>query len=158
MPAPGIFAGGRRGMKPHRLYHQDFYAWALRSAKLLRQGKFKEIDVEHIAEEIESMGKSDKRELMSRFIVLMAHLLKWQFQPERRGNSWRRTIVTQRTKIPLVLVDSPSLNHELAETLGKAYEAAVSDAAAETQLSKDTFPDQCPYSLEQCLDQEFFPE
>lgn len=129
-------------------YDKDFYAWTLYSAKLLRQGKFEEVDIKHVAEEIESMGKCDKSQLMSRLIVLIAHLLKGQFQSERRGKSWRRMIVAQRIKIPLVLKDSPSFRHELNQTLVEAYHSAI----------QKIFPGQCPYSLEQCLSQEFFPE
>lgn len=138
-------------------YDQDFYKWTLKSARLLRQGKFKEVDIEHVAEELESMGKSDKRQLTSRLIVLIAHLLKWQYQPERRGTSWRRTIITQRTKIPLILKDSPSLRRVPDSLLNEIYQAAVADAAAEIQLSKNIFPENCPYPLDQCLDRQFFP-
>lgn len=141
---------------PH--YDKDFYAWALHSAKLLRQGAFNEVDMEHVAEEIESMGKSDKRQLISRLIVLLAHLLKWQFQPEKQSNSWKQTIIHQRIKIALVLKDSPSLNHELVEMLKVAYQDAVIEAGAETGFLKSSFPQQCPYALSECLDHEFYPE
>ena len=144
-------------MNSNPQYDKDFYVWTLESAKLLRQGKFKEVDIEHVAEELESMGKSDKRQLTSRLIVLIVHLLKWQLQPERRGSSWRRTIITQRTKIPLILKDSPSLHRVLVSLLDEIYQTAVVDAAEETQLSKNIFPENCPYSLDQCLDRKFFP-
>jgi hypothetical protein len=139
-------------------YDKDFYAWALESARLLRQGKFKEVDIEHIAEELESMGKRDKRKLTSSLIVLVVHLLKWQYQHDRAGSSWRRTITNQRREIPLLLKDSPSLNGDLENTLNEIYSDAVKDAVAETRLPKNIFPKNCPYSLKQCLDDEFFPE
>ena len=82
-----------------REYEEDFYAWTTHNVKLLREGKLSEIDVEHIAEEIESMGKSEKRELLSRLAVLMAHLLKWKFQPARRSKSWALTIKNQRIEL-----------------------------------------------------------
>lgn len=145
-------------MKVQHEYEKDFYAWALHSAELIRQGKLAEVDLEHIAEEIESMGKSDKRELVSRFAVLLAHLLKWQFQPERRGNSWKYTIKTQRFEVTELLDDSPSLKYELDKQLEHAYEKALLLAVNETGLSQDTFPDSCPFSLEQSLDSNFFPK
>jgi Domain of unknown function DUF29 len=138
-------------------YNQDFYAWALHNAELIKQGKLSEVDLEHIAEEIESMGKSDKRELVNRFAVLLAHLLKWQLQPERRGNSWKYTIKTQRFEVTELLNDSPSLKYELDKQLEHAYEKALLLAVNETGLSQDTFPGSCPFSLEQSLNPNFFP-
>lgn len=144
--------------KIQREYNKDFYAWALQNAKLIREGKLSEVDLEHVAEEIESMGKSDKRELISRFAVLIAHLLKWKFQPERRGNSWKNTIKTQRFDVSELLIDSPSLNHELKKHLEYAYEKALLIAMNETGLSESMFPKTCPFSLNECLNSEFFPE
>lgn len=139
-------------------YNQDFYAWALHNAELIRQGNLLEVDLENIAEEIESMGKSDKRKLINRLALLIAHLLKWQFQPGRRGNSWKYTIKEQRIKIKDLLEDSPSLKHELESKLSHAYEQAVVIAVKQTSLEESTFPKQCLYSLEQCFDDDFFPE
>lgn len=139
-------------------YDKDFYAWALYSAKLLRQGKFEEIDVEHVAEEVESMGKRDKRALINRLAVLLAHLLKGQFQQERRGNSWKITIKEQRIKVFDLLTESPSLNHELMSNFKTAYVLATLRAARETGFAENVFPKKCPYSLEQCLDNKFLPE
>jgi len=139
-------------------YSQDFYAWALNTAELLRQGKFSDVDIEHVAEEIESMGRSDKRELLNRLAILLAHLLKWQFQPERRGNSWKYTIKTQRFDITELLSESPSLNRELEKQLNHAYEKALLIAINETGLSQNTFPKKSPFTLNQCLDKQFFPE
>ena len=141
------------------IYNQDFYAWAMQNAQLLRQGRLSEIDVEHIAEELESMGKSERRELMSRLSVLMSHLLKWLFQPELRSNSWKYTIEEQRSAVTDLLEDSPSLRHELniEDRLAKAYTNAVLQAARETGLDKGRFPQQCPFSLDQIRDDDFWP-
>jgi vacuolar-type H+-ATPase subunit C/Vma6 len=139
-------------------YNKDFYAWALHNAKLIRQGKFAEVDFEHVAEEIESMGISEKRELLNRLAKLIAHLLKWQYQPARRGKSWKSTIKGQRIEIQDLLEDSPSLKHELDLRLARAYKKAVFDAVAETGLDESIFPKQCPYSLIECLDEQFFLE
>ena len=96
-------------MAASRLYDQDFYAWANEQAALLRAGKLSEADIEHIAEEVESLGKTEKRELVSRLIVLMVHLLKWRFQPSLRGRSWKLSVDEQRIAIDAHLADNPSL-------------------------------------------------
>lgn len=145
------------GAKLKDEYEKDFYAWTLHNAELMRQGKLSEIDVENIAEEIESMGKSDKRELINRLAVLIAHLLKWQFQSNRRSRSWEDTLLEQRTRVRLLLSDSPSLKHELNLRLDTAYELSIFTAMKETKLSKNTFPKKCPYTLDQCLNPDFFP-
>lgn len=102
-------------------YEKDFYAWAIQHAELIRQRKFSEIDVEHVAEEIESMGRRDKRTLMNRLSVLIVHLLKWKFQPVKRGNPWRLAIKEQRIKLMRLLEESPSLRHELALKIHETY-------------------------------------
>jgi hypothetical protein len=139
-------------------YEQDFYAWLLKSAELIRQRKFSELDVEHIAEELEGMARSDRRELINRFAILLAHLLKWQYQPEKRSKSWERTIKEQRKRIFLLLEESPSLRSEIEKKLSDAYEIAVLSAANETGLDETTFPESCEYSLEETLDLNFYPE
>lgn len=113
-------------------YEGDFYAWLLKSAELLRQRQFSELDLEQIAEELEGIARSDKRQLINRFAVLLSHLLKWQYQPERRSKSWERTIREQRKRISLLLDDSPSLKSEIEQKLADAYEIAVLSAANET--------------------------
>ncbi len=138
-------------------YDKDFYAWTMHNAALIRQGKFSQVDVENVAEEIESMGRSDKRELVSRLGVLIAHLLKWEFQPERRGNSWKATIKVQRLRVKRLLEESPSLKHELESKLADAYKLAVLIAAEETQFLETTFPKKCPYDFSQCMRENFFP-
>lgn len=140
------------------LYDQDFYAWALRNADLLRQGKLSEIDAANIAEELESMGRSERRALVNRLAVLLAHLLKWRCQPGLRCNSWKYTIKEQRRKVCALLEDSPSLRHELHARFREAYADSLLLAAKETGLEEDAFPATCPYSLEEILSPEFWPE
>jgi hypothetical protein len=140
------------------LYDADFFAWTRRTAQLLRQGHFREIDVEHTAEEIEDMGKRDLKELNSRVQVLLAHLLKWKLQPSKRSPSWRRTIGTQRLEIEAALEQSPSLASHLSDDLPRNYARALKRAVLDTNLPAQTFPPQCPFSLDQVLDEEFLPD
>jgi hypothetical protein len=139
-------------------YEYDFYAWLLHNAQLLKERRFAELDIENIAEELESMGKRDKRELISRLTVLLAHLLKWQFQAQRRSRSWEGTIDEQRDQIRLILSDSPSLKYQLENEIAHAYDLAVKSAAKETGIKKTIFPVTCPYASEQILDENFYPE
>jgi hypothetical protein len=139
-------------------YEQDFYAWLLKSATLLRQRKFSELDVEKIAEELEGMARSDKRQLLNRFAVLLSHLLKWQYQPDKRSKSWDRSMKEQRKRILLLLEESPSLRYAIEKTLADAYEIAVLTAANETGIDELAFSESCEYSLEEILDKNFYPE
>lgn len=140
------------------LYDHDFYAWTNEQAGLLRAGKLSEADLEHIAEEIESMGKSEKRELISRLTVLLLHLLKWEFQPMRRGASWRLSIANTRDALTDHLADNPSLRSVLEASVETAYRRAHRDAALETGLSENTFPSTCPWLFSQMMDENFWPE
>jgi len=140
------------------LYETDFYAWANQQAELLRAGRLSAADIENIAEEIESMGKTEKRELVSRLAVLLLHLLKWQFQPERRGKSWRSTIRIQRDDLIDHLRDNPSLKSKLGDALVDAYRKATIAAVGETDLPEETFPSECPWSFETIMEAEFWPE
>jgi hypothetical protein len=139
------------------LYDEDFFEWTRRSAELLRAGRFEQADVEHIAEEIEDMGKQDLKELNSRVQVLVAHLLKWQLQPAKRSRSWTSTIVTQRIEIDADLKQSPSLKRKVRSGLPDNYEKAVERAIADTGLALGLFPAECPFTVEQILDREFLP-
>ena len=140
-------------------YERDFHAWALRNAALLRAGRLDELDLEHIAEELESMGASERRELLNRMQVLLVHLLKHQYQPEPRGKRWQLTINHQRTAIERLLEQSPSLAGLLdAANLAKVYRKAVRDAVIETDLDAHLFPPDCPYALDQLLDDDWLPE
>ena len=140
------------------LYEHDFYAWANEQAALLRAGKLDCADVEHIAEELESMGRSEKRELISRLIVLLVHLLKWRLQPALRGNSWRLTIENQRLAVEDHLQDNPSLGAQADTALRSAYRRARGEAVQETGLSRQTFPEACPFSFEQAMSENFWPD
>ncbi len=144
-------------MKNTELYEEDFYAWANQQAELLRAGKISEADIEHIAEEIESMGKGEKRELASRLNVLLLHLLKWQYQPGRRGASWQATIRVQRRDLAVHMKDNRSLKAVLSEAIEQAYGNAIIEAGAETGLLESTFPATCPWSMEQLMDLDFWP-
>ena len=139
-------------------YEGDFYAWANEQASLLRAGRLSEADIAHIAEEIESMGKSEKRELVSRLRILLLHLLKWQFQPSHRGTSWEGSVINTRDELDDHLRDNPSLKAHLSAALETAYRRAVVDASTETGLRKASFPQTCPWSYEQIMDPDFWPE
>jgi len=141
-------------------YDADFYGWTLEQASLLRAGQLAELDVEHLLEEIESMGRSERRQLTHRFELLLMHLLKWQYQPDRRdidGKSWLRTIREQRRKIPKLMRDNPSLKPLLEDCIRDAYDDARFGASDETGLLVSVFPELCPYTQEQILDLEFLP-
>jgi len=140
------------------LYDQDFYAWANEQAGLLRAGKLSEADIEHIAEEIESMGKSEKRELVNRLSVLLTHLLKWQAQPALRGTSWRLTVEEQRDRLDDHLADNPSLKATLDASIASGYRLAILGAARETGFDRATFPAACPWSFQQIMAEDFWPE
>ncbi len=139
-------------------YERDFYGWCCEQAALLRQGQLQELDVDHLVEELESLGRSEKRELASRLEVLLAHLLKWQYQSDYRGASWRDTLKEQRIRTREVIDDNPSLQPQLSENVEKAYRLARFAAKKQTKLPLATFPDSCPYSAEQILDDDFFPD
>lgn len=140
------------------LYEHDFYAWANRQAALLRAGRFDAADIAHIAEEIESMGRTEKRELISRLGVLLMHLLKWRFQPTLRGPSWRATIKVQRRELARHLADNPSLKAKLPDAMVDAYGDAVLNAARETGLDESGFPESCPWPFERIMDPDFWPD
>jgi hypothetical protein len=140
------------------LYEADFFRWTETMAAALRSGDFSQLDLENLAEEIESLGRSDRRELKSRLVVLLHHLLKWQFQHELRSGSWRGTINEQRRQILDILDDSPSLRPFLGVSLDSCYLNARREAADETGLAIAIFPNDCPYSIEAILNVEFLPD
>lgn len=145
-------------MSNSTLYDRDFYAWANEQAGLLRKRRFDEADLANIIEEIETLGRSEMRELVSRLRVLLLHLLKWQHQPNFQGPSWRTSIIIQRHEIADHLNDSPSLKSRLAEAITRAYQSARSEATIETGLADQTFPKACPWSFEQMMAEDFWPE
>jgi hypothetical protein len=138
-------------------YETDFYGWTLEQARLLREGRLSELDLGNVAEEIESMGRGEQQQLVNRLTVLLAHLLKWQYQPELRGRSWRLTIVEQRRRLIRHMNKNPSLKAEIDEAMIEAYEIAILQAARETLLPETTFPGACPWAFEQALDEAFWP-
>ena len=142
------------------LYEQDFYTWTQEQAALLREGALHDLDVTNLAEEIESLGKSDRRALGSHLRNLVLHLLKWHYQPAGRhtGPSWRASIRNARAEIAVLLDDSPSLRREVSGLLARWYPLARQDAADETGLPLATFPEACPWTPEQVVDTDFWPE
>ncbi|MBK1718950.1 DUF29 domain-containing protein [Thiocystis violacea] len=139
-------------------YDKDILAWSQEQARLIRAGRFDLVDLEHVAEEIEDVGKSEQRELANRMTVLLAHLLKWSFQPERRGASWEKTIKAQRKELAYHLEETPSLRPKLLEPrwLDMVWSKAVAQAVSETGL--DSFPETCPWLIdEEVLNPYWFP-
>lgn len=139
-------------------YEEDFYGWARTNVHLLKQKKYEEVDMEHIIEELEEMGNNKENELFSRLALLISHLLKWQFQPNLRGHSWIYTAREQRFRIKRLLKKNPGLKGELDETFKDAYTDAILRATEETGLDEKTFPTECPYTFEQVIDEDFYPE
>ncbi|EAO8183342.1 DUF29 domain-containing protein [Salmonella enterica] len=139
-------------------YETDFYGWTQEQASLLRSGQLSELDTQNLLEEIEAMGTSAENELESRLEVLFIHLLKWKFQSERQGRSWKLTIEEQRRKIERRLKKSPSLKHKLPDILEDAYGDAVIGAERETNIRRNVFPDNCPWTFEQLMNPDFYPE
>lgn len=137
---------------------EDFALWCAQQGALLRAGRLAAIDRENLAEEIESLGRSDRREIGNRLKVLLAHLLKWRFQPERQKGDWRATIRNQRVGIAKLIKESPSLANYPASVLREEYENARADAADETALSEETFPAECPFTIDQVLDPDWLPD
>ena len=141
------------------LYDDDVILWAEEQARLLRSGGFSQLDIEHLADEIEDVGKSEQRELASRMSALLAHLLKWQHQPGRRGASWKATIDIQRQRIAIALRKTPSLKRTLADADWQEdiWLDAISEAVKETGLSQSDFPETCPWPFAQVFDVAFWP-
>ena len=138
--------------KTSSLYDTDFYAWANQQAALLRAGRFGEADIPNIVD-----GRAEKRALVSRITILLLHLLKWQFQPERRGRSWELTLAGLRLDLREHLSDDPSLKSQLAAAMASAFRRARIEAAQETGLDLDMFPEACPWSYDEVVDDAFWP-
>ncbi|ABW28017.1 DUF29 domain-containing protein [Acaryochloris marina] len=151
-------SGERNHLSNEYLYETDFVKWIDKTAELLKQGKFSELDLENLIEEVESLGRHEKNALRSNLRVLLMHLLKWQYQPSKRSNSWRGTIIEHRIRIQDTLEDSPSLKNFYPQIFDKTYQQARNKAAEETGLPLETFPVESPYTSEQMLDAEFLPE
>jgi hypothetical protein len=140
------------------LYEQDFCRWADQTAQLLREGNFADLDLAHLLEEIEDMSGSQKRALLNNLRVLLMHLLKYQYQPDRRSPSWRSTIIEHRLRLEDALEESPSLRPYLLENVERTYQKARKQAAVETDLAIATFPSPCPYAVDQVLNDQWLPE
>ena len=140
------------------LYDRDFYAWTAEQAALLRAGQLDRLDIDNLAEEIDTLGRGEKRELVSRLTVLLTHLLKWQFQPRYRGASWEATIFVQRADLADHLADNPSLRDGIDGFIAAAYLRARVAARGETGLSDQAFPPTCPYAFADMMREGFWPE
>ena len=140
------------------LYETDVVAWSEEQSALLRAGKLSALDIENIADEVEDVGKSERRALSSRMTVLLAHLLKWAYQGERRGASWRGTIKEQRAEVLDILDEAPSLRARMADPvwMERTWSKALGRAMSET--GSDAFPEACPWSVDQILDPDFLPK
>jgi hypothetical protein len=139
-------------------YDEDSYSWFFHTAQLLREKRMNEIDIDHLIEEMEDMGKSYEKELINRLTILVAHLLKWQYQSTMKGHSWKYTIIEQRDQIVEHLRENPGLKSKTTECLKQAYKYAISRAAKETGLESKIFPTECPYTWEQIINDDFYPE
>lgn len=140
------------------LYDTDFNEWVTQTVHLLKSQQFSDLDLENLIEEVEALSRSDKREIRSRLIVLLSHLLKYAYQPDKRSDSWLNTISEQRRQIELILEDSPSLRNYLSEIFAHCYEKAKAEAIRETKLPVDRFPQLCPFSHNEVLDLDWLPE
>ncbi len=140
------------------LYETDYWQWLNQTAVDLQNRDFAAVDWENLIAEIQDMGKRERRSAESNLIVILVHLLKWQFQPDFRTGSWGGSIVEHRRRVRKILRDSPSLRRFLGEILEDCYQDAVKQATVETQLATETFPSLCPYSLFEVLDDDFWPD
>jgi hypothetical protein len=143
---------------PNDLYEIDFYAWTQEQAKLLRERRWSDLDIDNLVDEVEGVGRSDKRQIESRVEVLLAHLLKWKYKPGVRGSSWHSTIFEQRQRIASIVEDSPSLKGFQRQEVFKSYRAARLLAAKETGIAFGLFPAECPFTPDEVFDLDFFPE
>ena len=150
-PQPTVFTNSH-------LYDQDFYLWIETTAKQLKEGRFSELDLENLIEEIECMGRSEKKAIKSNLIVVLIHLLKYKYQPEKHSNSWKGSIREHRRRLKEAFVDSPSLKPYFQEVLPQCYQDARKQASDETGLSLDTFGVDSPFTADECLDEEFLPD
>jgi hypothetical protein len=146
--------------KPHAnaLYKADFYAWTQQQAQVLRERRWADLDLENLADEVASVGGTEKREIRNRMIVLLCHLLKWKYQPGHRGPSWRRTIREQRRQLADIVETSPSLAEYVKQQVLQRYSAATVDAADETGIAIGLFPEESPFTAGEVLDFDFYPE
>lgn len=140
------------------LYERDYLAWIEATLQRLSQQDYEHLDWDNLVEEIADMGRSEKRRIESNLMIVLVHLLKWQYQPERRSRSWNASIVEHRIRVKKNLKYSPSLKPFIEEEFLDIYDDAIKIAVAETQLRLETFPIDCPYTIDQVLDDSFLPE
>jgi len=143
--------------KTNSLYAQDYHLWLEHTVDLLKNKNFLELELENLIEEIESMGRSDKNALRSNLRLLLMHLLKYKFQPQNRANSWLYTIYEHRQRLQEAFIDSPSLKSYYTEVFESCYQHARKEASIETGLPLSIFPKDYPFSIDETLDSEFFP-
>ena len=143
--------------KMQSLYETDFYAWTQEQAKLLKHQQWSQLDLPNLIEEIESLGKQQRAELRNCLSILIGHLLKWQYQVSKRSRSWLNTIRIQRIDVVQLLAENPSLKSYLEEAIQIAYTKGTALASGETNLPRKTFPENCPYTLEEILNDSFYP-
>lgn len=139
-------------------YERDFFAWTQEQAQILRARGTLGLDWDNLAEEIDSMGRRDRRELESRLRLIIHHLLKWHAQPGLRGRSWQSTLREQRRQAEKLLKESPSLRPQLLPLVHEAYPEALADALDETGLRPQSFPASCPFTVEQIVDPAYLPD
>lgn len=139
------------------LYKTDFYGWTKRQASLLQNEDYADLDLPNLIEEIEAMGRQQRQTVTSRLIILIAHLLKTKYQPQRKSSRWNRTIIHQRTEIDVLLIGNKSLRNELPECFADAYPRARKNVHKETELALSVFPVDCPWSLDEILDPDWLP-
>ena len=140
------------------LYEQDYYSWLETTINQLQYRRFDEVDLKNLLEELEDMGRSQKKAVQSNGTILLMHLLKYKYQPQKRSRSWRSSIVEHRRRLIVQLEDSPSLKRYFQDIFGKCYQDACRDAATETGLPYDTFPTDSPFTPEDTLDPDYLPE
>jgi hypothetical protein len=138
-----------------KLYETDFYAWTLKQADLLRSGKLQELDIENLVDEVESLGRQERQELRNRLGVLIGHLLKWYYQPDKRTKSWMATIIEQRDRISELLQENPSLKPYLSDAIASAFKSGLALVVTETPLGYKDLPSECPFSIGEILDPNF---
>ncbi|MBR8826521.1 MAG: DUF29 domain-containing protein [Gomphosphaeria aponina SAG 52.96 = DSM 107014] len=144
--------------KQKSLYEQDYHLWLITTANQLEENNIQDLDIHNLLEEIESMGRSEKNGLQSNLQIVLMHLLKYKYQPEKRSNSWRYTILEHRDRIAITLENSPSLKSYVGEIFDKCYQKARKKAATETGLPLNKFPSDSPFTIENTLNEDYLPE
>lgn len=139
------------------LYETDYQQWIEMTVEKLHSRDYANVDWDNLIEEIEDMGRNERRSLESNLIVVLLHLLKWQYQPERRSGSWEGSIIEHRRRIKKALKESPSLKPYLESIFAESYLEAVKQAKAETALPLEMFPSECPYELAVVVEDDFLP-